>query len=81
MIELTLRAEQLTLSIEVDFNSCDREGRVRLNRVATIQSLRKSQATLCNGLEVELTSGDTFPIRAIVEYSECLAEALRQCDL
>jgi hypothetical protein len=57
-------------SIEVDFNNCDREGRVRLNTVGAIKSLNKSQVTLRNGLEVELTSGDTFPVKGIVEYSE-----------
>jgi len=57
-------------SIEVDFNNCDREGRVRLNTIGAIQSLNESQATLRNGLEVELTSGDTFPLTGIVEYSE-----------
>lgn len=57
-------------SIEVDFNNCDREGRVRLNTVGAIQSLNKSQVTLRTGLEVELTSGDFFPIKGIVEYSE-----------
>lgn len=56
-------------TIEVDFNNCDREGRVRLNTVGAIQSLNKSQVTLRNGLEVELTFGDFFPITGIVEYS------------
>jgi hypothetical protein len=57
-------------SIEVDFNNCDREGRVRLNTIGATQSLNKLQVTLRNGLEVELTSGDTFPLKGIVEYSE-----------
>lgn len=57
-------------SIEVDFNNCDREGRVRLNTVGAIQSLNKSQVVLRNGLEVELISGDTYPIKGIVEYSD-----------
>ncbi len=57
-------------SIEVDFNNCDREGRVRLNTIGAIQSLNESQIRLRNGLEVELTSGDTFPIKGIVEYSD-----------
>lgn len=61
-------AGQLMPSIEVDFNNCDREGRVRLNTVGVIRSLNESQVTLCNGLEVELTSGDFFPIKGIVEY-------------
>ena len=69
-VTLTVRAEQLMPSIEVDFNNCDREGRVRLNTVGAIKSLNKSQVTLRNGLEVELTSGDTFPVKGIVEYSE-----------
>ena len=57
-------------SIEVDFNNCDREGKVRLNTVGAIRSLNASQVTLRNGLEVNLTSGDCFPIKGIVEYSE-----------
>jgi len=57
-------------SIEVDFNNCDREGRARLNTIGAIQSLNESQAILRNGLEGELTSGDTFPLNGIVEYSE-----------
>jgi hypothetical protein len=57
-------------SIEVDFNNCDQEGRVRLNTIGAIQSLNESRVTLRNGLEVELTSGDTFPIKGIVEYSD-----------
>jgi hypothetical protein len=57
-------------SIDVDFNNCDRGGRVRLNTIGAIQSLTESQVTLRNGLEVELTSGDTFPLNGIVEYSE-----------
>ena len=57
-------------SIEVDFNNCDREGRVRLNTVGAIQSLNKSRIVLRNGLEVELISGDTVPIKGIVEYSD-----------
>jgi hypothetical protein len=57
-------------SIEVDFNNCDREGRVRLNTIGAIRSLNESRVTLRNGLEVELTSGDTFPLKGIVEYSE-----------
>ena len=54
-------------SIEVDFNNCDREGKVRLNTGGAIRSLNASQVTLRNGLEVELTSGDFFPIKRIVE--------------
>jgi hypothetical protein len=57
-------------SIEVDFNNCDGEGRVRLNTVGAIQSVSKSRVNLRNGLEVELTSGDTFPLKGIVEYSD-----------
>jgi transcription antitermination factor NusG len=57
-------------SIEVDFNNCDQEGRVRLNTIGAIQSLNQSQVTLRNGLEVELTSGDFSPIKGIVEYSD-----------
>ena len=57
-------------SIEVDFNNCDREGRVRLNTVGAIRSLNESQVTLRNGLEVELTCGDFYPIKGIVEYSD-----------
>jgi hypothetical protein len=43
---------------------------VRLNTIGAIESLNESQAMLRNGLEVELTSGDTFPLNGIVEYSE-----------
>jgi transcription antitermination factor NusG len=57
-------------SIEVDFNNCDREGRVRLNTIGAIQSLNESKVTLRNGLEVELTSGDFFPTKGTVEYSD-----------
>lgn len=57
-------------SIKVDFNNCDREGRVRFNTIGAIQSLSESQGTLRNGMEVELTSGDTFPLKGIVEHSE-----------
>lgn len=57
-------------SIDVDFNNCDREGRVRLNTVGAIRSLNESQITLRNGLELELTSGDFLPIKGIVENSE-----------
>jgi hypothetical protein len=57
-------------SIEVDFNNCDQEGRVRLNTIGAIRSLNESQVTLRNKLEVELTSGDFFPIKGIVEYSD-----------
>lgn len=57
-------------SIEVDFNNCDREGRVRLNTIGAIQSVNESKVTLRNGLEVELTSGDFFPTKGIVEYSD-----------
>jgi hypothetical protein len=58
------------IRINVDFNNCDREGRVRLNTIGAIQSLNLSQIVLQNGLEVELECGDFFPIRGIVEYSE-----------
>jgi hypothetical protein len=37
-------------SIEVDFNNCDQQGRVRLNTIGAIQSLNESQITLRNGL-------------------------------
>jgi len=57
-------------SIEVDFNNCGEEGRVRLNTIGAIQSLNESQVTLRTGLEVEPTSGDFFPIKGIVEYSD-----------
>jgi len=57
-------------SIEVDFNNCDSEGRVRLNTVGARRSLNESQVTLRSGLEVELTSGDFSPIKGIVEYSD-----------
>jgi transcription antitermination factor NusG len=57
-------------SIEVDFNNCDREGRVRLNTISAIQSRNESEVTLPNGLEVELTSGDFSPTKGIVEYSD-----------
>ena len=57
-------------SIEVDFNNCDGEGRVRLNTIGAIQSLNKSKVPLRNGLELELTSGDFFPTKGIVEYSD-----------
>ena len=56
--------------INVDFNNCDREGRVRLNTIGAIQSLNESQITLWNGLEVELTSGDFYPLKGIAEYSD-----------
>ena len=56
--------------INVDFNNCDGEGRVRLNTVGAIQSLNESQITLRNGLEVELTSGDFYPLMGIAEYSD-----------
>ena len=39
--------------IEVDFNNCDREGRVRLNTGGAIQSLNELPVALLNGLEVE----------------------------
>ena len=57
-------------SIEVDFNNCDREGRVRLNTIGAIRSLNESQVTLRNGFEVELTCGDFYPILGIVEHSD-----------
>ena len=57
-------------SIEVDFNNCDSQGRVRLNTIGAIQSLNLSQVRLQNGLEVELTSGDFSPIRGVVELSD-----------
>jgi hypothetical protein len=56
--------------INVDFNNCDPEGRVRLNTIGAMQSLNLSQVVLRNGLEVELGSGDFFPIKGIVECSE-----------
>lgn len=43
---------------------------MRLNAIGAIQSLNLSQVVLRNGLEVELESGDFFPIPGIVEYSE-----------
>jgi hypothetical protein len=57
-------------SIEVDFNNCDQEGRVRLNTIGAIRSLNEAQVALRNGLGVELTSGDFFPIKGVVEYSD-----------
>ena len=68
-------------SIEVDFNNCDREGRVRLNTIGAIRSLNESQVTLRNGLEVELTSGDFFPIKGIVEYSDSERIWVAQFDI
>jgi hypothetical protein len=56
-------------SIWVDFNNCDREGRVRLNTSGAIRSINESQVALQNGLEVELITGDTYPVKGIVEYS------------
>src|SRR5258708_4456009 len=41
-------------SIWVDFNNCDREGRVRPNTSGAIRSINESQVALQNGLEVEL---------------------------
>ena len=67
--------------IEVDFNNCDREGRVRLNTVGAIQSLNELPVALLNGLEVELTSGDTFPIKGIVEYSNSEQIWVAQFDI
>jgi hypothetical protein len=58
------------IRISVDFNNCDREGRVRLNTKGALQSLNLSQVVLRNGLEVELECGDFFPIHGIVENSE-----------
>jgi hypothetical protein len=57
-------------SIEVDFNNCDSEGRVRLNTIGARRSLNESQVTLRSGLDVELTAGDFSPIKGIVEYSD-----------
>jgi hypothetical protein len=57
------------IRINVDFNNCDPEGRVRLNTIGAIQSLNLSQVVLQNGLEVELECGDFFPVQGIVEYS------------
>jgi hypothetical protein len=68
-------------SIEVDFNNCDREGRVRLNTIGAIRSLNESQVTLRNRLEVELTSGDFFPIKGIVEYSDSERIWVAQFDI
>jgi hypothetical protein len=68
-------------SIEVDFNNCDQQGRVRLNTVGAIRSLNASQVMLRNGLEVELTSGDFFPIKGIVEYSDSESIWVARFDL
>ena len=56
--------------IRVDFNNCDREGRVRLNTVGAIQSLNESRLVLENGLEVELEDYEFSPVRGILEYSD-----------
>jgi len=58
------------IRVNVDFNNCDRERRVRLNTIGAMQSLNLSQVVLRNGLEVELECGDFFPVPGIVEYSE-----------
>jgi hypothetical protein len=57
-------------SINVDFKTCDREGRVRLNTMGAMQSLNLSQVVLRNWLEVKLECGDFYPIQGMVEYSE-----------
>ncbi len=57
-------------SIDVDFNNCDQEGRVRLNTIGATRSLNESEVALRNGLEVELTAGDFFPVKGIIEYSD-----------
>ena len=69
------------IRINVDFNNCDREGRVRLNTIGAMQSLNLSQVVLRNGLEVELESGDFFPVKGIVEYSEPERIWVAQFDL
>lgn len=56
--------------IQVDFNNCDREGRVRLNTVGAIQSLNESRMVLEKGLEVELETYEFLPVRGILEYSD-----------
>jgi hypothetical protein len=56
--------------IEVDFNNCDRDGRVRLNTVGATQSLTESKIALRNGLEVELISEAFDAVKGIAEYSE-----------
>jgi len=68
-------------SIEVDFNNCDQQGRVRLNTVGAMRSLNASQVTLRNGLEVELTSGDFSPIKGVVEYSDSERIWVAQFDI
>lgn len=68
-------------SIDVDFNNCDREGRVRLHTIGALQSLNESQVTLRRGLEVELTSDDFFPIKGIVEFSESEQIWVAQFDI
>jgi hypothetical protein len=47
-----------------------RRGRGYRDTIGAIQSLNESQITLRNGLEVELTSGDTYPLKGIAEYSD-----------
>ncbi len=58
------------IQIEVDFNNCDSQGRIRLNTAGAIASLRGAHCDLQNGLEVQLVCGDFVPIRGVAEYSD-----------
>jgi hypothetical protein len=52
----------------VDFHNCDRQGRVRLNTVGTIQDLNRQGITLQEG--IEMTFGNLeLETEGIVTYS------------
>lgn len=57
--------------IFVDFNNSDTKGRLRLNLDGTIESLKKENVKLENGLELIFDDECELQINGVVEYSEC----------
>ncbi|PSL45741.1 hypothetical protein CLV51_104448 [Chitinophaga niastensis] len=56
--------------VYVDFNNCDRQGRVRLNTRGTFDDLERLNIKLVPGLELLLDDDEELAAVGIVQFSE-----------
>ncbi|MFY0253967.1 hypothetical protein ACDQ55_08445 [Chitinophaga sp. 30R24] len=56
--------------VVVDFNNCDRQGRVRLNCIGTLNDLARLNIALKTGLELLLNDEEELSAIGTVQFSE-----------
>ncbi|MFN0110517.1 MAG: hypothetical protein ACKVZH_16805 [Blastocatellia bacterium] len=56
------------VKLYVDFNSCDEQGRVCLNTIGSLESIKQYGETLENGMKVLLFMKDEFEVQGTLFF-------------